>query len=195
MNAKEIKRLLAKQKREALEKKFEQQLCAEKFPPWEREHPFHPTRKWRFDFAWPKWKVAVEVEGGTWTSGRHVRGSGFQKDCEKYNNAALLGWTVMRGDSSMVKDLTLLEYTKRALVTAVKSKRKEKTLENKDPKDLNLSQMIVEVKAGVEELEAETDKVFISGNKAAARRARKTAMQIKNYMHEVRKRISDIISM
>ncbi len=57
---------------------------------------FHPTRKWRFDYAWPAFKVALEVEGGVWTGGRHTRGSGFVKDLEKYNAAACLGWRIIR---------------------------------------------------------------------------------------------------
>ncbi len=60
------------------------------------EHRFHPSRKWRFDYCWPEAKVALEVEGGVWTGGRHTRGSGFVKDMEKYNAAALLGWRVVR---------------------------------------------------------------------------------------------------
>lgn len=61
-----------------------------------REYRFHPVRRWRFDFACPGRKVAVEIEGGTWDFGRHNRGDGFAKDCEKYNTAVLLGWTVLR---------------------------------------------------------------------------------------------------
>lgn len=61
-----------------------------------QEFRFHLTRKWRFDFAWPDQKVALEVEGGVWTGGRHTRGSGFIKDMEKYNEAAGLGWRVFR---------------------------------------------------------------------------------------------------
>lgn len=60
------------------------------------EHKFHPTRKWRFDYAWPDRLVALEVEGGVWAQGRHTRGSGFVKDMEKYNAAAALGWRVLR---------------------------------------------------------------------------------------------------
>ena len=61
-----------------------------------QEHRFHPTRRWRFDYAWPDFKVALEVEGGVWTRGRHTRGSGFVRDIEKYNEAHRLGWRVLR---------------------------------------------------------------------------------------------------
>jgi very-short-patch-repair endonuclease len=61
-----------------------------------QEFKFHQTRKWRFDFAWPDKKIALEVEGGVFTNGRHTRASGFLKDMEKYNNAALLGWRIIR---------------------------------------------------------------------------------------------------
>ena len=46
--------------------------------------------------------LAVECEGGTYSKGRHVRGEGFAKDCEKYNVAALLGWRVLRFTGSMI---------------------------------------------------------------------------------------------
>ena len=60
------------------------------------EHQFHPQRKWRFDIAWPHHRLALEVEGGVWTQGRHTRGSGFVRDMEKYNAAAALGWRLLR---------------------------------------------------------------------------------------------------
>jgi very-short-patch-repair endonuclease len=68
------------------------------YPEPVEQHKFHATRKWRFDFAWPEDKVAVELEGGTW-SGRkmaHNTGTGIQRDIEKHNAAALMGWTVLR---------------------------------------------------------------------------------------------------
>lgn len=61
-----------------------------------KEHRFYKPRKWRFDYALPLYKIAVEVEGGVWTGGRHVRPQGFLGDIEKYNTAALLGWRVFR---------------------------------------------------------------------------------------------------
>jgi very-short-patch-repair endonuclease len=81
----------------------------------EPEYQFHPSRKWRFDFAFPDEKVAIECEGGTWTNGRHTRGSGFQKDLEKYNQAALLGWTVLRFTGRMIADGTALQTIEQAL--------------------------------------------------------------------------------
>jgi very-short-patch-repair endonuclease len=62
------------------------------------EHKFHPTRKWRFDFALPDYKLAIEIDGGAFLplGGRHGRGMGMVKDCEKYRAAADLGWRVWR---------------------------------------------------------------------------------------------------
>lgn len=57
---------------------------------------FHSTRGWRFDYAWPKYRVALEVEGGVFTGGRHTSAVGFIKDAEKYNYAACMGWAIIR---------------------------------------------------------------------------------------------------
>ena len=69
-----------------------------------RELRFAPPRRWRFDFAWPDLMVALEVDGGTWTRGRHSRPGGFEADCEKLNAAASLGWRVLRVTGDMVRD-------------------------------------------------------------------------------------------
>jgi len=61
-----------------------------------KEYRFHPKRLWRFDYAIPAHKIALEVEGGVWTGGRHVRAQGFLGDMEKYNTATLMGWRVFR---------------------------------------------------------------------------------------------------
>lgn len=67
-----------------------------------REYHFSRERNWRFDFAFPETKVAVEIDGGSWSGGRHNRGSGFAKDCEKFNAAAADGWRVFRFTTQMV---------------------------------------------------------------------------------------------
>jgi very-short-patch-repair endonuclease len=56
------------------------------------EHRFHPTRKWRFDFAWPSVKVAVECQG---YNGGHSSVVGMARDAEKFRKAAACGWTVL----------------------------------------------------------------------------------------------------
>ena len=87
------------------------------------EFKFHPTRQWRFDRAWEYHRVAVEIEGGVYGKpircqdcGTLVRGTkkdgsfgkeitvasghrGFERfisDKEKYNEAAMLGWAILR---------------------------------------------------------------------------------------------------
>lgn len=72
-------------------------ICkARGLPAPEPEWVFAMPRRWRFDWAWPTQKVALEVEGGVWIQGRHSRGAGMVKDMEKYNRAAALGWRVLR---------------------------------------------------------------------------------------------------
>lgn len=61
-----------------------------------KEYQFHTQRKWRFDYAFVEAKVALEVEGGVHTGGRHIRPKGFLGDMEKYNTAATLGWRLLR---------------------------------------------------------------------------------------------------
>ena len=60
------------------------------------EYRFHPSREWRFDFAIPSRRVAIEVEGGAYNGGRHIRPDGYLRDMEKYNEAAVCGWCVIR---------------------------------------------------------------------------------------------------
>lgn len=90
-------------------------IRADKLPEPVREYRFAPDRKWRFDFAWPDRKLAVEVEGGVYSGGRHTRGSGYIKDLEKYNRAAVLGWCVLRFDTAAVRDGTAIAAIHEAL--------------------------------------------------------------------------------
>lgn len=59
---------------------------------WTPEFQFHETRKWRFDWAYPERKIAVEVSGGQWQAhgGRHSRDG----DRDKRNYAAADGWVL-----------------------------------------------------------------------------------------------------
>ena len=72
------------------------------FPGLWLEYRFHPTRKWRFDAAWPNNMLALEIEGGIFSEGRHTRGKGFIQDLEKYNSATVLGWRILRVSPQML---------------------------------------------------------------------------------------------
>lgn len=75
---------------------FELALKAIGIPVPEREYRFSNLRRWRLDFAWPEHKLAVEIEGGIWIGGRHIRSASFLKDVEKYNTLALHGFWLLR---------------------------------------------------------------------------------------------------
>lgn len=84
-----------------------------------REHPFWPDRKWRFDLAWPRYGIAMEIEGGIWLStgdfGKgHAHPIRFMSDCEKYSHAAIAGWTVIRGTVEQIQSLEVIEWLRMA---------------------------------------------------------------------------------
>lgn len=111
----------------------------------ETQYKFHPERRWKFDFAWPEYKIAVEVEGGVYgrkiqchrcgvivkiktknggyyeprIGGRHNSGKGFENDCEKYNSAVLLGWNVLRFPTTSAIDQVMSD-----IQTMIKAKMK-----------------------------------------------------------------------
>lgn len=104
------------------------QVKALGLPPPVFEHRFHATRKWRFDFAWPKRRVAVEIDGegfrsrvtGEWIPGRHIRTAGFRRDLEKMNAAAELGWKVYRYTPAMVREGIAAHQLERVLKKATR---------------------------------------------------------------------------
>lgn len=69
------------------------------------EHKFHPKRRWKFDVALLDQMIAVEIEGGIYSKGRHTRPTGFIKDMEKYNSAAVLGWKVLRYSTKQAEEM------------------------------------------------------------------------------------------
>ena len=79
-----------------LEKKFALLWRAANGPKLVTEFKFCPTRRWRADFASIEKKVLIEIEGGIFGGGRHNRGLGFSKDCEKYLWAETNNWHVLR---------------------------------------------------------------------------------------------------
>lgn len=107
--AEQIRKAKQKVKRESLTSLFEQQIRALRLPAPVKEYRFHVEqhgaagRKWRADFAWVDLRLLVEIDGGTFSGGRHTRGKGFEADCYKLNAAAEDGWTVLRYTGDMVR--------------------------------------------------------------------------------------------
>lgn len=86
-----------------------------RLPEPEREWKFHPSRRWRFDYAYVPWKVAVEINGGAWIRGRHNRPIGSIKDWEKINHAQLCGWIVLQFTPEQMRNLSALPLIEAAL--------------------------------------------------------------------------------
>lgn len=71
----------------------------------EREVRFHPTRRWRFDFADVARKIAYEIQGGLYQAqSGHRSHDGVTRDFEKLNAAQLLGWRVFQITTYTMKD-------------------------------------------------------------------------------------------
>lgn len=100
-----------------LEAALEFHLRREKISGYVREHRYHDDRRWRFDFAWPNAKVAVEVDGGIYgpKAGRHNRGAGMEADNEKLNTAASMGWVILRFGPRAINSGDAVEVIKTAL--------------------------------------------------------------------------------
>lgn len=112
-------------KKSDLEKTFELQLRKYRLPIWESEYHFalDVSRKWRFDFAWPEFKLAVELNGlmVKYHEGRRVVATGHAsldgiiKDYDKLNAAVILGWSVLSFAQSHVASTAAIDMTQRAL--------------------------------------------------------------------------------
>jgi hypothetical protein len=122
MTKTEARRIVGKAKHEQWERALMAQIIVSGLPAPLAEcrngdTKFHPIRKWRADFLWPARHLIVEVEGGTWSGGRHVRGTGYADDCEKYNEAAILGYSVLRFTSQQVRDGYAIDAIRRWFAT------------------------------------------------------------------------------
>jgi very-short-patch-repair endonuclease len=91
---------------------------------WASERRFC-ERKWRFDYV-ATWalsggpKLAIEIEGGHWLGKGHTGGQHFQSDCDKYNEASILGWSILRFTTADVVSGSARERIKRWIEARVK---------------------------------------------------------------------------
>lgn len=98
----------------------------------EGEFRFCPDRRWRFDFFFPGYDMAVEVEGGVSShrkgkaiskagneyhiQSRHLTPKGFEEDALKYFYAQLYGYSVIRVTSGMVSSDAAIGMTLKMLL-------------------------------------------------------------------------------
>lgn len=76
---------------------------------------FLANRKFELDFAWPDYRVGVEINGGVWSKGAHGRPLAILRDMEKSNLLVLSGWKVLRYTPSEVSTGIALEGLKKLL--------------------------------------------------------------------------------
>jgi hypothetical protein len=65
-------------------------------PELTKEYRFHPHRRWRLDYYHAPTQTGIELHGGVWSEGRHVRGKGFLGDLDKMNAAQMQGIVVLQ---------------------------------------------------------------------------------------------------
>jgi very-short-patch-repair endonuclease len=67
------------------------------------------SKHYRADFAHLPSRSLIEIQGGTFNRGRHVTGSGYERDARKFNLAMLCGWKVFLLTSQTAKEIAWLE--------------------------------------------------------------------------------------
>jgi hypothetical protein len=75
-------------------------------PEPETEYRFDATRRFRFDFAWPLHRLALEIEGGIWSRSKrgHAHPLNVLRDIEKGNLAVMRGWRVLRNTPQQLSE-------------------------------------------------------------------------------------------
>jgi hypothetical protein len=75
-------------------------------------------REFRADFAWPKYWLLIEIEGGIWRrgGGAHSHPVSIERNIEKHQHAALLGYIVLPILPEEVTNGKGIELTMRTLI-------------------------------------------------------------------------------
>lgn len=104
-----------------LERSFDKAWKARYKYPILPQHRFHPSRAWRFDFAFPDAFLAIEIQGyGT----GHTSYVGMLGDYEKHNEAIKHGWAIIYLMSKQIKRnevKTTLSYCYKILETRLQN--------------------------------------------------------------------------
>lgn len=79
-------------------------ILAPEAPEPQRQVRFASDREFTLDFAWIPYLVFLEVQGGTFTAGRHSRGTGQRDDATKNNLAVKMGWRPFYATTDMISE-------------------------------------------------------------------------------------------
>lgn len=90
------------------EDEFAFRVAANRLPPISRKFKFALSigRKWEADFAYPDRGLLIEIDGGIWRrgGGAHSHPTQILRDMTKGNDAAYLGYRVLRFTSDQVRN-------------------------------------------------------------------------------------------
>ncbi len=121
------------------------QIREARLPAPEREHRFSRRRRWRIDLFFAASRVGIEFEGGAFSrlgakrcptckhlpQGGHNTGTGFERNCEKYNEAQIAGILIIRVTAGMIRDGRAIDQLCRAIAARAKEKGDDHT--DRDP--------------------------------------------------------------
>ena len=95
---------MTEQQRDALKLTVAEEISRRTGEEYFFEYRFaRPDRLWRSDVAWPRVRVALEIQGGNWTHGRHCRPSAMQSEYDKQNGYASRSWLCFYSDWAQMK--------------------------------------------------------------------------------------------
>ena len=108
---------LKKELKKKLQRAFTTQLKQVGITVFEEEYLFSDKRKWRFDIMIPIMtgshitkRILIDLQGGTYSGGAHVRGKGYRNDVEKMNAATVLGFSVYWFTGDMIEDESAITF-------------------------------------------------------------------------------------
>jgi hypothetical protein len=93
---------------------------------WERDYQERyakskRSKRYRLDFAHPFSRTGIEIQGGVYSRGRHVTGSGYERDCKKYN----LAYTMLSHKFAISMMKTEKAIVERKIVDGLEEKEDE----------------------------------------------------------------------
>ena len=102
-------------KRTEVEDLLESQMQEAGLVGFVREYQAIEGRRFKWDFAFVKDRLLVEVQGAVWVKGGHSTGVGITRDCEKFSIAAVNKWFTIPVPTDHVKTGKALEWIKQFL--------------------------------------------------------------------------------